>query len=565
MMTWIQTIFDVSAYSRQLDRYRANLVYGTLALMFLAYGLSALLVRDWGIDTVAGHSTMLEVAFANPFHIASFMFYTLIVGVGLGFWWTRQGNLDYARWTPIVVWYFIGIVLSVFVARSPSYPAVCTVILALLGGLLFGGQGIIGTSVAGILTVVARGLTYPDYVMVNGEPSMVTTILAMVSGSILVYLYLRFSIAARQEIVSDIQEDTSITGTVLRNIAQQVALRVSPQKLMSEIATRMQTAFPEIHHVQVFLLSDDGAQAELAASTGELGRIMMDKGYSIPLGSNSIISRVIETGGSVIEGREGKSGRNERLPDSSVQIVLPLRIGMKVLGALDVQSKDEAAFDEFTAISTFQALADSLALAIDNVTQYQRAESRLRENERLVGEARTALREVERLNDRLTGSAWTDYLRNTRKALGAMVDFDSEITLDEFVETPTLRDAMQVNQLVEEHADGMQVIAVPLRVRGRVVGAMEFEMEEGDKFSPEDYELLQEVSERFGMAVDNARLVDESQRLAQREAIVSQITSRLQATNDVENMLGEAARSLRDTLGTRRVSIRLGSPDEKRR
>ena len=114
--------------------------------------------------------------------------------------------------------------------------------------------------------------------------------------------------------------------------------------------------------------------------------------------------------------------------------------------------------------------------------------------------------------------------------------------------------------MIQESRNNRQVIAIPLRVRGQVIGAMEFEIEQENPFTPEDFDMVQEVSERFGMAAENARLVDESQRIAQREALVNQISSRLQSTNNIETTLAEAARSLKDTLKAESIVIRLGVP-----
>ncbi|RMG84024.1 MAG: hypothetical protein D6712_12075, partial [Chloroflexi bacterium] len=50
---------------------------------------------------------------------------------------------------------------------------------------------------------------------------------------------------------------------------------------------------------------------------------------------------------------------------------------------------------------------------------------------------------------------------------------------------------------------------------------------------------------------------EESQRIAQREALVNEISARLQTRTDVETTLAEAARSLRDVLKVGRVAIRL--------
>jgi GAF domain-containing protein len=80
-----------------------------------------------------------------------------------------------------------------------------------------------------------------------------------------------------------------------------------------------------------------------------------------------------------------------------------------------------------------------------------------------------------------------------------------------------MAEAVRFNHFVQEQQDDRQIIAIPLRVRGQVVGAMEFELDVAQGFAPEDLALIQEVSERFGLAAENTRLIQESQRIAQRE------------------------------------------------
>jgi transcriptional regulator with GAF, ATPase, and Fis domain len=151
-------------------------------------------------------------------------------------------------------------------------------------------------------------------------------------------------------------------------------------------------------------------------------------------------------------------------------------------------------------------------------------------------------------------------LRSNRNADGLSVDFSQNLVQEKAEWTPGLQDAVQHNDIIEQNQSGQRVIAAPLRVRGQVIGAMEFELDEHGQLSPEDIELVQEVSERFGLAVENARLFDQSQRVAQREALINEIGSRLQQTNNVETTLAQAAQSLKQALRANKVSIRLGPP-----
>jgi GAF domain-containing protein len=97
-------------------------------------------------------------------------------------------------------------------------------------------------------------------------------------------------------------------------------------------------------------------------------------------------------------------------------------------------------------------------------------------------------------------------------------------------------------------------------VRGQVIGAIEFELDKESSLSPEDLALIQEVGERFGLAAENTRLFERSQRIAQREALVNEIGVRLQTSSSIEATLAEAARSLKQTLRADKVAIRLGTP-----
>ncbi len=120
---------------------------------------------------------------------------------------------------------------------------------------------------------------------------------------------------------------------------------------------------------------------------------------------------------------------------------------------------------------------------------------------------------------------------------------------------------MEDGNLVQSLDNDQRLISIPLKIRGQVIGAMEFELGDDTNIDPNNLNLIQEVSERFGLAAENTRLVEESQRIAQREALINEIGTRLQATNNIESTLTEAVRSLSGVLGANRVSIKLREPN----
>jgi GAF domain-containing protein len=313
----------------------------------------------------------------------------------------------------------------------------------------------------------------------------------------------------------------------------------------------------------VFLLDDNGVDAQLRASTGETGQQLIEQGHSLAVGSLSVIGQTTLKGEHVIarsESRNSVHRHNELLPETRLEAAFPLQVEDKIIGALDLQSRENLDLSE-EDVRSFQALANTLSLAIDNIRQFEMSRMRVRENQKLAEQARNALREVERLNQRLIGRAWSEYLGGKEETMGINIDFEADTSERDTRWTPSLADAMDSNNIVQ---DGLTV-AIPLRVRGRVIGAMEFELDDDDEFDPDDLELVQEISERFGLAAENTRLVEESQRMAQREALINELSSRFQSARDVEATLAEAARSLSETFMAERVSIRLGVPEKPNR
>jgi GAF domain-containing protein len=568
-------IINPRRYHGNIQRY---IVYIVLLDLVVVYTLFALIVREWVfppvefnlaavpgvrflLDVATRDWTLMETAIAFPQSapgVIMALFYVLCI---VAYVINRQGWVRIARWLPLFLWYIAGVFLSVISTPEANDTGGAIILLLVMGGLLAGWRGIVISTVLSLATLLMRAST--NAMFADSAISLQNTLIQIAGGSVLVFLFLRFARLSTREAVTEAVEDRAATADLLSEIAVLVAQRASLASLLDAIVNRTVSRFDFIYHAQIFMVEENGYEARLVASTGPVGQQLIARGHLLKVGSMSVIGQVTLLGKPIIARSDSPDSvhrRNELLPETQVEAAFPLRIGDRIIGALDLQSRTAVAFDDPNLIATFQALADSTALAIDNVAQYENARERLAENEKLVEQTRTALREVERLNERLTGRAWAEYLRRLNDEVSVTIDFEAEDNQPHADWTPTLREAARINHLVQEVHQDRQVIAVPLRVRGQVIGAMEFELDDSRPFTPEDLDLVQEVSERFGLAAENARLVDESQRLAQREALVNQISQRLQTNINVEATLAEAVRSLRDTLKAERVAIRLGTP-----
>ncbi len=100
-------------------------------------------------------------------------------------------------------------------------------------------------------------------------------------------------------------------------------------------------------------------------------------------------------------------------------------------------------------------------------------------------------------------------------------------------------------------------LAVPLQTSGRVLGAMNVQSSISDAFRPQDVEMLQTLADQLSAAILNARLAKTSAIAADRARLVSEITSELSGSLEIEDVLKKAARALQRGLGNPEVIIKI--------
>ena len=131
------------------------------------------------------------------------------------------------------------------------------------------------------------------------------------------------------------------------------------------------------YYAGVFLLDASGEWAVLHAGRGEAGSAMVADGHKLQIGGLSMIGACIAERKARIAldvGEEAVFFRNPHLPETRSEMALPLVVGDKVIGAVTVQSRDEAVFSD-EDVSSLQAMADHLAIAVDNASLLRELET----------------------------------------------------------------------------------------------------------------------------------------------------------------------------------------------
>lgn len=341
-------------------------------------------------------------------------------------------------------------------------------------------------------------------------------------------------------------------------IAQLTATAAGPDALMQRIVNYVRDRFG-FYYVQVFLIDAEGKYANLAAGTGEVGEMLLQRGYRLAVGSQSMVGRAFQTGEPVVASREfalEAPRTNELLRDTRSELALPLIVGDQVIGVLDVQSNRPGAFAD-DIVENLRILAAQIGVAVHHTRQIEERTAALNDMRRQFLETEVSLREAHRLNQRLTGKAWEDYLKARSSQIVGYTLADNRLQRDSSW-TPALAQAAGNRRAVIAAMDeARQVIAVPIELRGRAIGAIEIEIE-GEIRQAETLEVLQSVAQRLALSIDNARLFEQAQELAQRELEVNAISTQLQSVSDVNDLARTALQELSKSLGASQASIRLG-------
>jgi PAS domain S-box-containing protein len=135
------------------------------------------------------------------------------------------------------------------------------------------------------------------------------------------------------------------------------------------------------YHVSIFTVEENGFNAVLRESTGDAGEEMKNRQHSLAVGSKSIIGYVTGNGKTLVVNNTAIDPihrPNPLLPETRAEAGIPLKIGSRVIGALDIQAREVGAFlDEDIAV--LETLADQIAVALDNARSYELAQQAVNE------------------------------------------------------------------------------------------------------------------------------------------------------------------------------------------
>jgi GAF domain-containing protein len=513
---------------------------------------------------------LVDVLFISPLGTALDLADWLVVALAVlwfvAFFVNRRMEGDWGGLTLAVL--MLGGVWLLLANAGPLSPSTTLLVLPVIAAGLF-GPPVSAVVIAGVTAVAYLAFNLaldPVYISkLFGGGFITQTLFVYVNVLVLgvaTWLFSRSSrhvAEERHELSLALVEQREETMARLTNQTRQFQAAVSVARalmgqrdldhLLEETVRVIQDAFG-YSHVQVFLVDEENGYAVLRQRTGQPADEEAGEGIRHLVGSTSLIGQVTRNGQALI-GRE--SDRHQMMAGMRTEVVLPLAAGDRLFGALDLQSVAADAFREDN-LPLLQLVADQVAVAIENARLYDEAEEHLRQIRQL------GLEESQR--------SWAEFLHGMREehryqSYGPDHE-DIRLQRSQLVE----RVLSSGSSIISSGADGQPAfIAVPIVVRNDIVGVLGVEPDGVREWTQDDLLLMEGIAQRTSLAVETARLYVQSQRAAQRERIITEISDRLQRAPNLSILLESAARELAAALGTDNVyaEISVGRPLARRR
>jgi len=338
-----------------------------------------------------------------------------------------------------------------------------------------------------------------------------------------------------EQIVEERTEELEYRARQLE-IASQVAHNAlifqNVRELLSNVTDFISEKFG-YYHAGIFLLDDKEEYAILQATSSDGGKKMLERGHQLRVGSEGIVGATAAEKRPHIAldvGFDAVFFNNPDLPETHSEMALPLLSQNKVVGVLDVQSTEVKAFNQ-QDVEIFQTLANQLALAIQNA--------------RLLEETQTNIAKLEALTAQQAQATWKAHLEHQSHR---------------YLYTPLgIKHLKRRQQLEAEEND--ENVNIPIVLRGKAIGNIMLKRP-SKSWSAKEKTLISDISEQVGLAIENARLVDETRKQATQDQLVSEFSTKLRETLDMDTVVKTAIEEMKKTFNLKEVEVRLNSPEE---
>jgi len=326
------------------------------------------------------------------------------------------------------------------------------------------------------------------------------------------------------------------------DVGRTVVSLLDPEQLLQDAVKFIQQRF-RTRCVGLFLVEEGGQAAVLRASSGSVGDVWQ-LGYRIAVDLHSLIGDCIVSR-QVLKTEE--AAKLSEIPGAHAGAVMPLLSRGEMLGVLAVYTDQPQTLND-SLLSALTIVADQVVVAFDNALLFQRLEESVDAERRIYGQ--------------LSAEAWRQ-LFHTQAQINVL-SHPQGVALTSDPMRPEMKQALHQAETTLSVED-QTGLALPIKVRDQVIGVLGGRKPGGGgRWTSEEIETLQTLTEQLGVALESARLYQDTQRRAAREQAIGVVTGRMREPVELEDVLKVAVDEIRQLLDLDELVLRLGSsaPDK---
>jgi GAF domain-containing protein len=355
---------------------------------------------------------------------------------------------------------------------------------------------------------------------------------------------IRASLEQRVSDRTDALEQQTLRLRTAAEVARDAASAPRLDDLLDQAAQLILDRFG-FYHTGIFLADEKHEYAVLRASPSVAGKAMLANRHKLRIGEQGIVGNVAATGEPRIAmdtGNDPVYFSNPYLPNTHSEMALPLKTAEGTIGVIDIQSDQPEAFTQ-DDIAIVQVMADQLAIAIQRTSLMQQVQQQLQQ--------------LEQSQKFFTQQAWHGFTQAGPANIGYRFD---NVRLE-----PIREHQIQSAQHIGEKpgTDIGSYLEVPIRLRGQMIGTVRLRFQ-ANHVPEMTAAVSQQIADRLATALENARLLEESYRRANKERAIGEIASRISASVNMRNVLQTAVEELGRAIPGSDVMIQL-RPDSERR
>lgn len=355
------------------------------------------------------------------------------------------------------------------------------------------------------------------------------------------------------------------------------------------------------YHAGIFLLDETGRWAVLKEATGEVGAQMKAQGHRLQVGETSMVGWTAyhrQPRIALDVGKDAVRFAHPLLPHTRSEMTLPLMVGDELLGVLNIQSEEEAAFDQ-DDVRALQSMANQLSIAIENARRISDEATLLEMTSPIYRASRllttaTATHEVANAIIESVVETGADgclvvqfelsptgeptallYLgvwrrdREPQYKAGMRLPIEDSPFPIELVSTLWAATDVEKDKRLPESAKEVfratgarALVNIPLHSGDKVIGQVVVLRDTPGPFPEAALRLYEVLSDQAAVALERAQLLEEAQRRAEREAQTRQMIDRIRRSMDMTQALQVTAESLAQALQVPHVTIELSLEQE---